>query len=280
MAPRLALVLIAALAVSACTKDETTDTGTPPAPVAAAPAEAATPATPSDLPPGSIGPVANLTGLESGVQYILVEGGQSLEPLGEKVEVVEVFNYVCPACASFQPLVDAWKPTLGPDVKFSYVPAAFRDTWQPYVRAYYTADALGVADKTHDAVFNAIHVERTLQGERGVDSAQAIGALYAKHGVNGAEFASTMDSFAITAKVNRGAQFIQRNQVNSTPTMVVDGRYLAVGKTFEDVLRNTDLLIGRARAARRAVAAPATAAPAPAAAPATLVPAPAPAATQ
>jgi len=277
MTPRLALVLIAALAVSACSKDETTDTGTPPAPAATTPTDTATSAPPSDLPPGSIGPVADLTGLEAGVQYTAVQGGQSLEPLGDQVEVVEVFNYVCPACAAFQPLVNAWKPTLGPDVKFSYVPAAFRDTWQPYVRAYYTADALGVAEKTHEAVFNAIHVERTLQGERAVDTAQAIGAVYAKHGVNGAEFASTMDSFAITAKANRGAQFIQRNQVNSTPTMVIDGRYIAVGKTFEDVLRNTDLLIGRARAARRAAAAPAATAADPAA---VADPAAAPAATQ
>lgn len=273
MTTRLAFVLLAALAVSACTKDETTDTGNPPAPVATTPADGTT-AAPTDLPTGSIGPVADLTGLEAGTQYTEIQGGQPLEPLGDKVEVVEVFNYVCPACAAFQPLVNAWKPTLGPDVKFSYVPAAFRDTWQPYVRSYYTAEAMGIADKTHDAVFNAIHVERSLQGERGVDSAQAIGEFYAKHGVNAAEFASTMESFAITAKANRGMQFIQRNQVNSTPTLVVDGRYIATGKTFEDVLRNTDLLIQRARAARQQAATPAAVDPAatPAAAPATTTP--------
>lgn len=273
MTPRLALVLIAALSVSACSKDETPETVTPPAPAATTPTDAAASAPPSDLPPGSIGPVADLGGLEAGVQYTLVEGGQPLEPLDGKVEVVEVFSYVCGACAAFQPLVNAWKPTLGPDVKFSYVPASFRDTWAPYVRAYYTAEAMGVADKAHDAVFNAIHVERTLQGERAVDTAQAIGAVYAKHGVDGAAFASTMESFAITAKANRGAQFVQRNQVSSTPTMIIDGRYVAVGKTYEDVLRNTDLLIGRARAARQTMApAPAVEAPAPGAEPAAATP--------
>jgi len=281
MTPRLALVLIAALSVSACSKDETPETVTPPAPAATTPTDAAASAPPSDLPPGSIGPVADLTGLEAGVQYTAVQGGQSLEPLGDKVEVVEVFSYACGACAAFQPLVNAWKPTLGPDVKFSYVPAGFRDTWQPYVRAYYTAEALGLAEKGHDALFNAVHVERTLQGERAVDTAEAIGAVYAKQGANAGEFASTMESFAITAKANRALQFVQRNQVNSTPTMIIDGRYIATGKTFEDVLSNTDLLIGRARAARRAAAAPAATAvdPASAAAPA-VTPAPAPAATQ
>lgn len=257
MTPRLALVLIAALAVSACTRDEPTDAAAPAAPVATTPADGAAPAAPSDLPPGSIGPVADLTGLEAGRQYREIQGGQPLEPLDEKVEVVEVFSYVCPACAAFQPLVNAWKPTLGPDVKFSYVPASFRDTWAPYVRAYYTAEAMGVLDKTHNPLLNAIHVERSLQGERGVETSQALGAFYAKHGVNGAEFASTMDSFAITAKANRAAQFIQRNRIESTPTMVVDGRYIAVGENFEDVLRNTDLLIQRARAARQATPAPA-----------------------
>lgn len=265
---RLTLVLASLLALTACTRDADTaaETAPPPAPAEASttPAPAATPAAPTDLPPGSIGPVADLTGLEAGRQYREIQGGQAYAPLDEKVEVVEVFNYVCPACAAFQPLVNTWKRNLAPDVRFEYVPADFRPTWSPYVRAFYTAQALGVVDKTHDAVFNAIHVERTLQGERGVDTPQAIAAVYARHGVDAATFASTMSSFAIDARANRAKQFLTRNQVSSTPTMIVDGRYAAEGESFEEILANTSLLIERARAARRA----ATTAPAPPPAPA------------
>src|SRR5690606_19315117 len=44
-----------------------------------------------------------------GEHYDLIPGGQPFEPLEGKIEVVEVFNYVCPACAMFQPLVNNWK---------------------------------------------------------------------------------------------------------------------------------------------------------------------------
>lgn len=264
---RLALVLASLLAVTACTRNETpADATTPaatPAAAEAATTPAATAAAPADLPPGSLGPVADLSGLEAGRQYKEIPGGQPYAPLDDKIEVVEVFNYVCPACAAFQPLVNSWKPTLGPDVRFEYVPAAFGGNWDPYVRAWYTAQALGVADKAHDAVFNAIHVERTLKGERGRDTPEEIAAFYARHGADAATFASTMASFAIDAKFNRAKQFITRNQVNSTPTMIVDGRYVAQGQSFEEILANTKLLIERARAARQA-AAPAASGTAPA----------------
>lgn len=272
---RLALVLASLLAVTACTRDADTaaDTAATPPPAEATTAPA-TPSTPADLPPGSLGPVADLTGLEAGKQYVEIPGGQPFAPLDDKVEVVEVFNYVCPACAAFQPLVNSWKPTLGSDVRFVYVPAAFGGNWDPYVRAYYTAEALGVAEKAHDAAFNAIHVERSLQGERGKDTPEQIAAFYAKHGADAATFASTMASFAIDAKFNRAKQFIARNQVNSTPTMIVDGRYKAAGESFEEILANTKLLVERARAARQAASA-APAAEAPAADPAAPTAAPA-----
>src|SRR5690606_15152654 len=70
-----------------------------------------------------------------GEHYDLIQGGQPFEPLDGKIEVVEVFNYVCPACAMFQPLVNSWKARLPDDVRFTYVPAPFGGNWDPYVRA-------------------------------------------------------------------------------------------------------------------------------------------------
>src|SRR3546814_6257991 len=75
--------------------------------------------------------------------------------------VVEVFGYVCPACANFQPLVSSWKTRLPSDVRFSYVPALFGGTWDDYARAFYAAESMGLVDRTHDAMYQAIHIERT-----------------------------------------------------------------------------------------------------------------------
>ena len=183
-----------------------------------------------------------------GEHYDLIPGGQPFEPLNGKIEVVEVFNYVCPACAMFQPLVNSWKARLPADVRFTYVPAPFGGNWDPYVRAYYAAEAMGIADKSHDGIFQAIHVERSLKGERGTDSPQDLARAYAKFGADPAQFASTMASFTVNAKFGRAKQYITQQRVNSTPTMIVNGRYRVKGRSFEDMMQNVDRVISQVRA--------------------------------
>lgn len=182
-----------------------------------------------------------------GEHYDLIPGGQPFEPLDGKIEVVEVFNYVCPACAMFQPLVNNWKAQLPADVRFTYVPAPFGGNWDPYVRAFYAAEAMGIGDAAHDGIFQAIHVERTLKGERGTDSAEDLARAYAKFGADPAQFASTMASFTVNAKFGRAKQYIAQQRANSTPTMIVNGRYRIKGRNFEEMLQNTDRVLSQVR---------------------------------
>jgi thiol:disulfide interchange protein DsbA len=208
------------------------------APAAATPADTASPAA---SPPAAGTPVA-------GVDYIEIANGQPFLPLDGKIEVVEVFGYVCPACAQFQPLVNGWKKTLPANVRFTYVPAAFGGPWTTYGKAFYAAEAMGLAERTHNDLFNAIHVEQTLKGERGQDSVADVAAFYGKYGVNPKQFASTLESFTVNAKLNKAKQFAIRSGVESTPTMIVNGKYRVLGKTFPDMLRITDQLIARENA--------------------------------
>ena len=66
-----------------------------------------------------------------------------------------------------------------------------------------------------------------------------------------------MSSFAIDAKLKRATQFITRSGVDSTPAMVVNGKYKVIGKSFEDSLRITDHLVAQERAKAGAAPAPA-----------------------
>src|SRR5690606_6222551 len=270
---RLALAPAAlALLLAACQPSEpAVAAAAPAAPVAAAPTEAigdepaldpsAAPAvedaagqdqapaavegdSPAPPPPAA---TSGATFAVQGEHYDLIPGGQPFEPLEGKIEVVEVFNYVCPACAMFQPLVNNWKARLPADVRFTYVPAPFGGNWDPYVRAFYAAEAMGIGDAAHDGIFQAIHVERTLKGERGTDSAEDLGRAYAKFGADPAQFASTMASFTVNAKFGRAKQYIAQQRANSTPTMIVNGRYRIKGRNFEEMLQNTDRVISQVR---------------------------------
>lgn len=228
------------------------DPNAPVAPAAEAPAADAAAATGDAAAPAPAAPLPAATeipGLVRGQDYEIVPNGQPFDPLNGKIEVVEVFNYVCPACGMFQPLMNGWKARQQPDVRVTYVPAPFGGRWDNYVRAYYTAESMGIAAKTHDAVFKAIHVDRTLQGERGDDSPADIAKFYAGFGVDAKQFESTMSSFAVNAKFSRARQYIARVGANSTPSILVNGRYKVRGRSWEDVLRIADAIVAHERAA-------------------------------
>jgi thiol:disulfide interchange protein DsbA len=257
--PHLAVILTGLLALSACSKQapapaETAAPAAPattaapaqtaPAPAASAPSEAAAaaPAAPAAAasPPEGAPPVA-------GTDFVEISGGQPYEPSNGKIEVIEVFGYTCPHCAHFEPLVEAWKAKQPADVKFVALAAPFGGYWMPYAKAYYTAQAMGVLDKTHEAMFTAIHVDHTLPVQPLPTDAQIAG-FYAKYGVDPKQFESTMSSFAVDAKLKRAGNFIARSGVDSTPSLVINGKYKVVGKSFEDSLRIADHLVAQERA--------------------------------
>lgn len=186
--------------------------------------------------------------LVPGTDYVEIPGGQPFAPLDGKVEVVEVFAYSCGHCAAFDPLVTAWKKRLPADVRFSFLPAVFHEQ-DNFPKAFFAAEAIGVLDRVHSPLFNAMHIERSLRPN---SSADDIIAYMAKHGADAAQLRGTIDSFAVKAKVARTRQFIMRSGIDSTPTIVVNGKYRVRGRTLEDVLRITEQLIARERGAAQA----------------------------
>ncbi len=259
--PRLALVLAALLPIAACTAEDTPSdaaTATPAAATAGDSAGTANAAAASAANQAAaavaIDPVAAEAALAAaasgpapveGTDYVVIPNGEPFDPANGQVEVVEVFGYTCPHCATFQPAIAAWKAKLPANVRVTYVPAPFGGYWIPYAKAYYTAEALGVADETHDAMFAALH----LAGELPIQNASAeeIGQWYAAHAdVDAGEFAAAMDSFGIDAKLKRATQFIQRSGVDGTPTLVVNGKYRVIGA---DPLRTASHLVAMERAA-------------------------------
>jgi thiol:disulfide interchange protein DsbA len=209
-------------------------------PVAEAPADAASTAPVVATPPSGPAPVA-------GTDYVDISGGQAFAPAAGKVEVAEVFGYTCPHCAQFQPLIDSWKARQPADVNVVSVPAAFGGYWVTYARAFFAAETMGVLEKSHDAMFNALHVARSL----GPDSTpEDIGKFYAQYGVDPKAFANTMKGFAVETKLGRAKQFAARSKVDATPSIVVNGKYLVMvdERGPEHMFNTIDHLVARERA--------------------------------
>jgi thiol:disulfide interchange protein DsbA len=222
---------------------------TPPDGAAADPADAVDPAADAT----SQAPADNLV---EGEDYAVIAGGQPFQARNGKVEVVEVFNYICPACARFEPSFSAWKARQPADVRVTYLPAPWGAQWIPYAQAYYVADAMGLDGQTHGAMFKAIHIDQTLPGEGKKPDDAKVAAFYTRFGADAKQFLADMHSFGTDAKLKRGQQFIAQSQVGGTPTIVVDGKYRVLGRTYDDMLRITDALVARERAAAQAAGAP------------------------
>lgn len=210
----------------------------------------AAPETPSPTPAPAVD-MANAP--REGIDYTVLASPQPTFGQGG-IEVAEVFAYTCIHCANLQPLVNSWKAQLPSDVRFTYVPGAFGGVADNFARGYFAAEATGLLDKTHDSLFKAVLIERAFQ----TASVEEIADWYAGQGADREAFLSTMQSFAVNAKLNRARQFALRTGVNATPTMIVNGKYSATAnpdRGAEGLLQTVDWLVARERAA--AAAAPA-----------------------
>jgi protein dithiol oxidoreductase (disulfide-forming) len=198
---------------------------------------------------GGLNPaLAQTTTPVAGKDYIEIPEGRPLEPADGKVVVEEFFNYICPACYGFEPQFAAWQAQLPSYAKIVHIPAAFRADFTPYARAYYAAETFGLVEKTHNAVFDAIHRTHTLPAEGDKPDDEKIAAFYAKYGVDADEFLAAMRSFGTDLKVRRATEHMKDCKVNSTPSIVVNGRYLVKGNTYADMLRTTSYLIEKEHA--------------------------------
>lgn len=180
---------------------------------------------------------------QPGVHYFAIDPPQPMSPAGDKVEVIEVFSYACPHCATFEPVVSAWRKRMPATAKFDYLPAAWNPQWETFARVYYAAEALGIADKTHDAFFKALHLER-----RQFASLEDIAQWHAGYGVTAEAFLAATKSFAVETKVGRSRQMVPRWQVDGTPSVVVAGKYRVTGESagsYDKVFEVVDFLVAK-----------------------------------
>lgn len=176
-----------------------------------------------------------------------IEGGTALQPADGKLEVVEVFAYTCGHCANFQPILEAWLPKAGDNVRFVYLPAAFNPN-DTYARAFFAAESLGVLKQFHGAAYDAIHRSLALppRGATLGEMATFAGSL----GIDAARFRAAMTSAETDARMAAARDFAIRNGIEGTPTLVVDGRYRVVGRSFTDTLHLVDELASAHRDTR------------------------------
>ena len=167
---------------------------------------------------GSSALAADLT---EGVQYKSLRPAVPTNVAPGKVEVVEVFWYACGHCYLLEPKLAAWEKKGKPaNVQLVRMPAMWNEVLKTHARLFYTIEVLG-KPQLHDEAFREINV----RGNR-LETPEKIEAFLTARGVSKADFQKTFTGFAVESKLARAADLNKRYRITSTPTVVVNGKYV------------------------------------------------------
>jgi thiol:disulfide interchange protein DsbA len=172
---------------------------------------------------------------KEGKHYIPVTPQRTSVPAG-KVEVAEVFSYGCPYCYQIQPVIRKLAAELPPNAQLVYLPASFlpREAWPMYQRSFYAAQALGIMERTHDAVFEAVWKTgelsytdpRTRRIKNPLPTIEDAAKVYARlGGVTPEAFLKASKSFSVDSKMRAADAIVNGTGSLSTPSFLVNGKY-------------------------------------------------------
>jgi protein dithiol oxidoreductase (disulfide-forming) len=184
--------------------------------------------------------------------YLTLDAPQPTESPG-KIEVIEFFSYDS-INSELYPLLSRWAAKLPPDVVFRRV-AVGRTAG-----AYYALEATGDLEKLEGALFQTINDDHQQLGRpTQLDSGTKLIDWVGAHGSDAGRFKAAYRSAEVQAKLNQAGAMFDRYQTNGspvslTPAIVVDGKYLVLGLSSEDLIKHTDQLISKVRAESRATA--------------------------
>ncbi len=184
---------------------------------------------------------------EEGVHYDVISPAIRTPDPG-KIEVVEFFWYGCGHCFTFEPMISQWKKTLAEDVEFRPTPAMWNPTMELHARAFYAAEALGVGETVHPAIFQAMNVDR-----EPLKSEQELAELFEANGVSTEDFTKAFNSFGVSSQVRQASARARAAKLTGTPSMMVDGKYFISTRkagSQANMLKLADYLVAKERAAR------------------------------
>jgi len=183
-------------------------------------------------------PVQVFAEYDAGIEFKVLPTPQPTSD-GQKIEVVELFWYGCPHCYHFEPFLQTWLKNKPKNVVFVRIPAIFNPGWGLHARAYYSAEALGVVDKVHEALFEAAQ-------SRKLSNVDQVRKVFVDQGIKASDFNDAWGSFGVDSRVRSAADMTRRYNIEGVPSLIINGKYVTDGPMANGhagMLKVTDFLI-------------------------------------
>ena len=178
--------------------------------------------------------------LEEGVDYHLIADSEP-PAAATPVEVVYYFNFACPACFAFEGPLQLWREEQEEgQIQLEFVPVPWERTSQLYAQAFYVMEGLDRIDLMRP-FFDALHRERELLNSQG-----RIVDWLSEQQIDESAAEDAFESFSVQTKVKRAQRTVAALGVESTPQLVVGGRYRlspSLSGSYQQLLATLDELV-------------------------------------
>jgi protein dithiol oxidoreductase (disulfide-forming) len=165
-----------------------------------------------------------------------------------KIEVMEIFWYGCSHCYSMEAPLNTWVKKLPSDVYFKRVPGLPNPSWAPMAKTFYAMETLGLSEKLHTKLFEAIHKTKSLNP---TDEKAAIEWVTAQSGLDKLKVEGAFKSFTTNTSLNRAAIIFRNSGATGVPSLVIDGKYITSSTMAggnDQALKMADYIIENVRA--------------------------------
>lgn len=130
------------------------------------------------------------------------------------------FSYPCYPCYEFEGELDNWRANRENALQLSYVPVTWSEETRYFAQVFYAAEVLGVQDRAHGLLFEALHSEGQALADQGV-----LARFFEGLGVTRQRFLAIYNSEEVLNLVETAVRENEIFDIQSTPTLVVDCRY-------------------------------------------------------
>jgi thiol:disulfide interchange protein DsbA len=194
-----------------------------------------------------------------GAEYTVLSVPQPSQTAGKKVEVIEFFMYHCPFCHALEPTLEQWVKKQGNNIVFKRIHIPYQGPNDPEAHLFLTLQAMGKSEAYQSAILDAVgDIVRRKRSET-LTEQEILDVAHKLPGIDKAKFTDTWNSFGVNTMLRRLPDTVGSGyKVNSTPTVVVDGKYVtspgqvseATGtrdqrQLFQETMQVVDALIAK-----------------------------------
>ncbi len=185
---------------------------------------------------------------------VLSAGLQPKSPSDKKIEVLEFFSYVCIHCYNLEPQLQLWKQKLNQspkykDVMFRREHVSFGQQTAPWVRLYRSIQSVPQGEQIHAQIFRTIMDEKKDLSDPVKLKAWLAGSQFKDQEAKIMQQLNNVSAQSLALKASN--DLTRLYGIDSTPAIIVDGKYRLEPAEPARLLAVLDELINKVREERK-----------------------------